>query len=220
MCGRGADHKLVPQAGADPEFFQWGLGRFLDEARLLARFRHPHIVRVLSVFESLGTAYIVMELERGKSLAEIIFDGAIVRDGQVLDVCLPMMDGLEMVHDAGFIHRDIKPCNILMRPGMGPVLIDFGSARQPHPGRSGELTAIVSRGYAPFEQYEAGNEHRQGPWTDIYGLAATMYHAITGGAPADALTRGLCLLNGDPDPLVPSAVSAPGRFLRPTAQFG
>ncbi|MFT5447295.1 MAG: EAL domain-containing protein (putative c-di-GMP-specific phosphodiesterase class I)/serine/threonine protein kinase [Gammaproteobacteria bacterium] len=209
---RDEDHKIVVQQDADPEFFQWGLDRFLDEARLLARFRHPNIVRVLSVFESLGTAYLVMELERGKSLAESISDGEFSQDRQVLDLCLPMMDGLEMVHDAGFIHRDIKPCNVLMRSGMGPVLIDFGSARQPRSGRSGELTAIVSRGYAPFEQYEAGNEHRQGPWTDIYGLGATLYHAVTGGAPMDALTRGMCLLNGDPDPFVPSAVSAPGRF--------
>ena len=150
VAGRDEDHKIIALKDTDSEFFQWGLDRFLDEARLLARFRHPNIVRVLSVFESLGTAYIVMELERGKSLAEIISDGTIVNDEQVLDLCLPLMDGLEMVHDAGFIHRDIKPCNILMRTGMGPVLIDFGSARQPRSGHSGELTAIVSRGYAPF----------------------------------------------------------------------
>ena len=212
MVRRDEEHRIVAREDADPDFFQWGLGRFLDEARLLVRFRHPNIVRVLSVFESLGTAFIVMELERGKSLAESISDGEFLQDGEILELCLPVMDGLEMVHDAGFIHRDIKPCNILMRPGMGPVLIDFGSARQPRSGRSGELTAIVSRGYAPFEQYEAGNERRQGPWTDIYGLAATLYHAITGGAPIDALTRGMCLLNGEPDPFVPSAVSAPGRF--------
>jgi serine/threonine protein kinase len=153
-----------------------------------------------------------MDLERGKSLAETIADGSIVSDDQILDLCLPMVDGLEIVHDAGFIHRDIKPFNMLMHPEMGPVLIDFGSTRQPHLGRTGELTAIVSRGYEPFEQYEAGNEHRQGPWTDLYGLAATMYHAIVGTAPSDALTRGLCMLNGDADPFVPASVCAPGRF--------
>lgn len=212
MVRRTDSHRVVAEKDADPEFFQWGLGRFLDEARLLARFRHPHIVRVLSVFESLGTAFIVMELERGQSLSEIIAGDTLMNDVQILDLCLPIMDGLEIVHDAGFIHRDIKPLNILMRPGMGPVLIDFGSARQPHPNHSGELTAIVSRGYAPFEQYEAGNEHRQGPWTDVYGLAATMYHSIVGTPPTDALTRGLCLLNGDADPFVAATVCAPGRF--------
>ena len=71
---------------------------------------------------------------------------------------------------------------------------------------------MVTPGYAPFEQYDAGNEQRQGPWSDIYGLAATLYHAITGGPPTDALTRGMCLLNGDPDPLVPATACAPGRF--------
>ena len=209
---RSDSHAVRPAEAADPQFFRWGLQRFLEEARLLARFRHAHIVRVLSVFETLGTAYMVMELERGESLADAIKRESIDSDEQVLDLCLPLLDGLELVHDVGFIHRDIKPGNILLRQGQGPVLIDFGSARQPHPGQSSELTAIVSRGYAPFEQYDTGNEQRQGPWTDIYGLAATLYHVMTGGPAADALTRGMCLLNGDPDPLVPATVCAPGRF--------
>ena len=209
---RTDSRRVCPAEDADPQFFHWGLQRFQEEARLLARFRHPHIVRVLSVFEALGTAFMVMELERGESLSDAIKSQSIVTDVQVLDLCLPLLDGLELVHDAGFIHRDIKPGNILLRPGQGPVLIDFGSARQPHPGQSSELTAIVSRGYAPFEQYDTGNEQRQGPWSDIYGLAATIYHVMTGGPAADALTRGMCLLNGDPDPLVPATVCAPGRF--------
>jgi len=145
MVRRGAGQQVMPAADADPEFFRWGLQRFLEEARLLARFRHPHIVRVLSVFESLGTAFMVMELERGQSLADAINSRAVASEDQVMDLALPLLDGLEVVHDAGFIHRDIKPCNILLRPGLGPVLIDFGSARRPHPGQSSELTAIVSR---------------------------------------------------------------------------
>jgi len=209
---RGPDHQVLPLPETEPEFFRWGLQRFLEEARLLARFRHPHIVRVLSVFESLGTAFMVMELERGESLGRAIRGGAIGGDGDLLDLCLPVLDGLAMVHGAGFIHRDIKPNNILIRPGLGPVLIDFGSARRPHPGESTELTAIVSRGYAPFEQYDAGNEQRQGPWSDIYAMAATLYHVITGGPPADALTRGMRLLDGDPDPLLPALECAEGRY--------
>jgi EAL domain-containing protein (putative c-di-GMP-specific phosphodiesterase class I)/ActR/RegA family two-component response regulator len=94
------------------------------------------------------------------------------------------------------------------------VLIDFGSARRPHPGESTELTAIVSRGYAPFEQYDAGNEQRQGPWTDIYSMAATLYHAITGAPPTDALARGMSMLDGEPDPLVPAVELAASRFSR------
>ena len=212
---RGPDHQVLPGPDTEPEFFRWGLQRFLEEARLLARFRHPHIVRVLSVFESLGTAFMVMELERGESLGRAIRAGAIRNDADLLDLCLPVLDGLAMVHGAGFIHRDIKPNNILLRPGLGSVLIDFGSARRPHPGESTELTAIVSRGYAPFEQYDAGNEQRQGPWSDIYAMAATLYHVITGGPPSDALTRGMCLLEGEPDPLLPAVECAEGRFSRP-----
>jgi EAL domain-containing protein (putative c-di-GMP-specific phosphodiesterase class I)/serine/threonine protein kinase len=211
---RGPDRQLLPLPDAEPEFFRWGLQRFLEEARLLARFRHPHIVRVLSVFESLGTAFMVMELERGDSLGRAIRSGGISGDAVLLDLCLPVLDGLAMVHEAGFIHRDIKPNNILLRPGQGPVLIDFGSARRPHPGESTELTAIVSRGYAPFEQYDAGNEQRQGPWTDIYAMAATLYHAITGAPPADALARGMSMLDGEPDPLAPASELASKRFSR------
>jgi len=209
---RAEHHQVIPSEEADPEFFRWGLQRFLDEARLLARFRHPHIVRVLSVFETLGTAFMVMELERGQSVGDVIKSDVDMTEDQLMDLVMPLLDGLELVHDAGFIHRDVKPTNILLRPGLGPVLIDFGSARQPHPGQSVELTAIVSRGYAPFEQYDAGTEQRQGPWSDIYGLAATLYHIMTGGPVVDALTRGMCLLNGDPDPFVPATVCAPGRY--------
>ena len=212
LVRRGDDQHVVADNDTDPEVFRWGLRRFLEEAKLLARFRHTNIVRVLSVFEALGTAFIVMELERGMSLADATKSQALTTEDQVLDLVMPLLDGLDLVHESGFIHRDIKPCNILLRPNLGPVLIDFGSARQPLPGHSSELTAIVSRGYAPFEQYDAGTGQRQGPWTDVYGLAATLYHVVTGGPCADALTRGMCLLNGDPDPFIPATECAPGRF--------
>ena len=188
--------------------YRAGLSRFLNEARLLARFRHPHIVRVLSVFEALGTAFIVMELERGQSLTQVNTQVGLQSDAQLLGVVLPLLDGLELVHQSGFIHRDIKPSNILVRAdGRGPVLIDFGAARHSRLGASQELTAIVSRGYAPFEQYSSGNEHTQGPWTDIYAMGATMYQVMSGAPPVDALTRATAVLDGGFDPLE-SAVSS------------
>ena len=211
-AARTSDHRVRPRVNVDPRFFEWGIRRFLEEAQLLARFRHPNIVRVLSVFEHLGTAYMVMEMERGVSLSDAIKSGGLGCDRDVLDVCLPVLDGLQLVHKAGFIHRDIKPANILLRPDLGPVLIDFGSARQPYPDQCEELTAIVSRGYAPFEQYDAGNEDQQGPWTDIYGMAATLYHVVTGKVPSEALARGMALLNGDEDPLKPATGIGTGLY--------
>ncbi len=209
---RGDNFHVVPGAGINANYYHWGLERFLDEARTLARFRHANIVRVLSVFEGFGTAYMIMELERGHSLGDAIRQGQMGGDNTVLDVCIPIMDGLQLIHQAGFIHRDIKPGNILLREDNAPVLIDFGSARQPHPNAQDNLTAIVSRGYAPFEQYDAGNEEKQGSWSDIYGLAATLYHTVTRAAPVDAMTRAMALLNDDPDPLIPASQRAEGLY--------
>lgn len=203
---RGDDLHVLPREGMSASQYRAGLTRFLNEARLLARFRHPHIVRVLSVFESLGTAFIVMELERGRSLGQLIRGGRILTDRALLDVVLPLLDGLDLVHQSGFIHRDIKPSNVVVRSGGGgPVLIDFGAARHRQVGVARALTAIVSRGFAPFEQYDVGNDELQGPWTDIYAMAATMYDAMTGGPPVDTLSRATAIINHDPDPLVPAA---------------
>ncbi len=209
---RLANHQVKPGDGMTRDFYHWGLERFLDEARTLARFRHPHIVRVLSVFEEFGTAYMVMELERGYSLGEAIKLGYMHDESKILDMCIPMLGGLHLIHQAGFIHRDIKPGNILIRDDQTPVLIDFGSARQPHPDELINLTAVVTKGYAPFEQYDAGNEEQQGPWSDIYGLAATLYHAVTRSVPVDALTRTMALLNESDDPLTPASHYAAGLY--------
>ena len=168
--------------------FRWGLDRFLDEARTLARFRHPNLVPVLRFFEAHGTAYMVMEYERGDTLAQLVgeleqaFDETSARA-----LLLPLLDGLGAVHEAGFLHRDIKPANIVMRPGGVPVLIDFGAARQALGGRSRSMTNIVTPRYAPIEQY--GVDQKQGPWSDIYGLAAVMHTMLTGEPPPDAVSR-------------------------------
>ncbi len=209
---RKSDFTIEPGDGINREYYYWGMERFLEEARTLARFRHPNIVRVLSVFEDFGTAYMIMELERGYSLGEAIRLGHVNNEAIILDVAVSMLGGLRLIHQAGFIHRDIKPGNILLREDQSLVLIDFGSARQPHPQETENLTAIVSKGYAPFEQYDAGNEEQQGPWSDIYGLAATLYHAVTCSAPVDSMTRAMALLNNAEDPLVPASRKARGLY--------
>ncbi len=169
------------------EDFRWGLERFVDEARTLARFRHPSLVPVLRFFEASGTAYMVMEYERGESLAQHLRRRTEpFGEDELRRVLEPLLDGLQVVHDAGFLHRDIKPANIIVDGGV-PVLIDFGAARQALGGRSRTLTNIVTPRYAPIEQYSL--DQRQGPWSDIYGLAAVAHTALVGEPPPDAVSR-------------------------------
>jgi serine/threonine protein kinase len=182
------------------ERFKWGLDRFMAEAQTLARFKHPNIVRVLAVFEANGTGYMVMEYEHGDTLHEILTRRQTLEEEELLDIVLPILGGLEKVHERGFIHRDIKPANIFIREDGSPVLIDFGSARQALGTETRTLTTLVSPGYAPFEQYFSKGE-QQGPWTDIYGLGATLFRAVTGQRPQDAVDRSRAILEAARDTL-------------------
>lgn len=203
---RQNDSTIHPLTKKYDEIYHWGLDRFMVEAKTLARFKHPNIVRVHSVFDQNNTAYMVMEYEQGKELAHYINQGVLKSENELLAILIPLLDGLELVHSTGFIHRDIKPSNIYIRDDHSPVLLDFGSARQALNNKTRTLTSLVSPGFAPFEQYHQSEEH-QGPWTDIYALGATAYYAITGEAPVDAMVRGRALLSNAPDPLK-SAVKA------------
>ena len=166
---------------------EWGLERFIREAKTLSKFNHPNIVRVHTVFEANNTAYMVMSYEKGVTFQEIVKKGQPSED-DLTDMIMGILDGLEGMHAEGFIHRDIKPGNIFIRADGSALLLDFGSARQAIGEETHTLTKVASPGYAPFEQYY-GRSDMQGPWTDIYGLGATLYRAITGEAPIDATFR-------------------------------
>ena len=190
--------------------YRWGLERFIQEARTLARFDHPNIVRVLSVFEFNGTAYMVMRFEEGGTLSTLLDRRGSLPENELLRLILPILDGLALVHNAGFIHRDIKPDNIHIGADGRPVLLDFGSARQSM-GSSNTLTILIAPGYAPFEQYYSDSSS-QGPWTDIYGLGATCYRVICGRAPLDAVSRSKGILGSTQETLVPASVVGAGRY--------
>lgn len=207
LAVRERDDSVHPVSEGHVESYRWGLGRFLDEARTLARFDHPNIVRVLSVFEHNNTAYMVMRYEQGRSLQEMLPRGATLDEAQLRAILFPVLEGLAKVHEQGFIHRDIKPGNLFVRADGAPVLLDFGSARQALGRETRTLTTLVSPGFAPFEQYHTRSD-RQGPWTDIYALGATLYRAVTGRAPTDAVERSEGLLTGDADPLPPASREA------------
>jgi|WetSurMetagenome_2_1015567.scaffolds.fasta_scaffold85014_2 serine/threonine protein kinase len=177
---------VYAKSTTDEVAFDYGLERFILEARTLAQFHHPNIVRVIRYFKANRTAYMVMEYIDGESLSAHIKRQPL-NEEELFDLVLPLLDGLEKVHNAGFLHRDIKPANIILRPDSSPVLLDFGAARLAIGQRTTDLTSIVTPGYAPFEQYDSKSP--QGPWTDIYSLGAVMYCAITGKAPPDVIGR-------------------------------
>jgi serine/threonine protein kinase len=179
---------VKPRDAKQQELFAWGLERFRQEAETLVQLQHPNIVRVLRYFAANGTAYIVMVYEEGTSLGDRLADGATLPEAELEKLVEPLLSGIEVVHKARFLHRDIKPDNIYLRGDGSPVLLDFGSARQAIGARTQAITSIVSPGYSPFEQYgkQAGD---QGPWTDIYALGATLYRCIAGKRPPPALDR-------------------------------
>ena len=203
----GTVQPATSQRDAD---YRWGLDRFLLEARTLARFNHPNIVRVLRYFEAHGTAYMVMDYERGEPLKNVLVLNPRLPEAELRRLLAPLLDGLRVVHAAGFLHRDVKPDNIFVRTDGAPVLIDFGSARNALGGETRSLTAILTPGYAPLEQYST--DGRQGPWTDLYALGGVLYRAVTGANPPDAVTRMRGDTLGDGLAKVGGAYSAP--FLR------
>ncbi|MEI6559174.1 MAG: serine/threonine-protein kinase [Rhodospirillaceae bacterium] len=182
---------LVPYTGDQVATFQDGISKFLAEARILARLRNVReIVEVHDFFEANATAYMVMELLVGRTLQRhLLEEGGAIDYRRALGLILPIAKAVHDVHQLGLVHRDISPDNIFLLDCGGAKLLDFGAARQCVGEATGNLTVILKRGYAPPEQY--GSESRQGPWTDVYALAATFYCAITGKPPPDSNQRWL-----------------------------
>lgn len=175
--------------------FEAGLKSFLEEARMVARFRHLNIVHIRRFFELHGTGYIVLDYESGEPMSQRL-QGGPLSEAELEKILSGILDGLEALHERATLHRDLKPSNVILREDGTPVLIDFGAARDFQIRHSLSVTAIASPGYSPPEQYGVGGQ--QGPWTDLYALGAIAYRCVTGNAPPDSLRR---LRN---DPIVPA----------------
>lgn len=178
--------RVTPGFGLSPEAFTAARDRFAHEARVAGRFQHPNIVHVYTFFEENGTGYMAMELLQGRTLHDIIEAEGAVSEGHALWLAAQIAEALRVVHAAGFVHRDVKPDNVLLTDDGRVVLLDFGTAKaQLTDGRA--VTALVSPGYAPPEQYLPSRApDARG---DVYSLAATLYHVVTGIAPTEAPAR-------------------------------
>ncbi|WP_290874245.1 serine/threonine-protein kinase [Aquabacterium sp.] len=198
LAARGPELTVVPRAGAHAETYALGLRSFVNEARMLARFDHPSLVKVHRFWEAHGTAYMVMPYYQGRTLHQVRRDMAIPPDESWLRrLITPLLGALECLHREQVYHRDIAPDNILLLdddtgPGHGrPVLLDLGAARRVIGGQTQALTAIVKPSFAPIEQYAETSQLRQGPWTDLYALAAVVHFCLTGRPPVPATSRTL-----------------------------
>ena len=203
---RDASMSVRPKSERHKSTFEKGLSNFLQEARTLARFEHASIVRVMRVLEANSTAYMVMRFELGLSFEAWLRSLSRPPTQAELDfVAARLLDALQTMHAADFLHRDIAPDNIVIRADGTPVLLDFGAARRAVAEMSRSLTGIVKAGYSPHEQYSSDGR-LQGPWSDIYALGGTLYRAVVGKAPEEATLRF------DEDRMLSAAEAGKGKY--------
>ncbi len=181
------EDNVVPPLSLGSKGFAAYKASFLKEVNMLAKFSHEGIVRVYDTFEDNETAYLIMEFLKGETFAERISKWGVLGGEEVLEIAKKLCSALQIVHDAGLLHRDIKPDNIFFTEDGRILLIDFGSARQFVDDKTSKHTQFITPGYAPLEQY--ASEAKFGPYTDIYALGATLYHALKGHAPPNANDR-------------------------------
>ena len=189
IAGRSRSQLTIrPHNDTKEEDFAFGRERFMKEGRTLARFDHPNIVRVRSYFEAHGTGYLVMDHYKGQTLASYLADqGGTLPEEEAVSIIQDVLRGLQPVHEEGLLHRDIDPQNIYRTDEGRVVLLDFGAARVAMGERSAGQLVVFKPGYAPHEQYFEDGD--QGPWTDVYACAATLYKCLTGMKPPEATIR-------------------------------
>jgi serine/threonine protein kinase len=193
LADRGGDMSVSVRSTSMADTFALGLRSFVNEARMLARFDHPSLVKVYRFWEANGTAYMVMPYYKGRTLRKVRAGMVIAPgEGACRKVLEALLAALEVLHKEGVYHRDIAPDNILIGDDGVPVLLDFGAARRVIEGGSQKaLTSIMKPHFAPLEQYADQSAMRQGPWTDLYALGGTIYFLLSGREPVPAASRAL-----------------------------
>jgi serine/threonine protein kinase len=192
LASRGVDNAVLVQTKRHRETFQTGMNSFINEARLLAQFDHPALIKVYRFWEQNNTAYMAMRYYEGQTFKNIVTKTPeIVTEAWLRPILKPLLEALDVLYKIQILHRDISPDNIMIQTNGEAVLLDFGAARQILSGMTQALTVILKPGYAPVEQYAEDSDMQQGPWTDIYALSAVMYWAITKNPPPTSVTRML-----------------------------
>lgn len=219
LAVRGRYCKVRPKTLNDTEDYNWGLQQFLNEAKILATFDHPNIIKVHRFFKMHSTAYFVMQYSSGRSLLEALREieenNETITEQEVKQLLFPLIDALDIIHSKNCLHRDIKPANIFIRDSDNqPILLDFGAARFSLGQHSKSISSILTPGYAPVEQYQTSMEN-QGPWTDIYALSATMYRLVTGKVPIDAFSRYASITEKKQDVMPSIYQTSNGVFSKP-----
>ncbi|MDO9235224.1 MAG: serine/threonine-protein kinase [Aquabacterium sp.] len=207
LAMRAGDLSVTVRSERHRETFTLGMRSFVNEARLLASFDHPALIKVYRFWEENGTAYMVMPYYQGPTLKTWLREQPKPPDEAWLKgVLAPLLDALEVIHSDHCYHRDIAPDNILLLGPNKPLLLDFGAARRVIGDATQALTVILKPGYAPVEQYAEVPSMKQGPWTDVYALCAVVYASIMGKAPPPSVGRMM------KDELVPLVQAAAGRY--------
>ncbi len=207
LAERSSQSHVTVRSERHADTFQAGMRSFINEARLLAQFDHPSLLKVYRFWEANGTAYMAMPFYEGLTLSQTLRSRSIPPDETWLRTLLaPLLDALETIHAEQCFHRDISPDNIMMLADDKPLLLDFGAARRAIGDMAQAFTVILKPGYAPIEQYADVATMQQGPWTDIYALASVVHFAITGRAPVPSVARMIS------DPLLPLAQTAAGQY--------
>lgn len=180
LAKRAAGHALAMQLPRHQEAFGKGLKSFINEARLLAQFDHPALIKVYRFWEENHTGYMAMQYYQGETLKSMVQQHPqMVTQAWLEHMLRPLLEALEVLYRVHILHRDISPDNIMIQHSGDAVLLDFGAARQNINDMSSAVTVILKPGYAPIEQYMSDASMAQGPWTDIYSLSAVVYFAIT-----------------------------------------
>ena len=212
LAVRGDKAQVVPKSSADKSSFEAGLSRFMDEARVQLRIRHPNLVGARRWFEGHGTAYVVMDYVEGTTLSAKLEQQGTLAEAELLAIVHPILDALRRVHEVGYLHQDIRPGTIVLRRDGSPLLLELGGGRRNLAGARQALVAQTAdfqlmtpaAGYAALEQYSSRS--RLGPWTDIYAFGAVLYHCVVGHPPPDAPARAIA------DEFVPVAKATRGDY--------
>ena len=208
LAARSGATQVQVKSARHHDTFDLGRKSFVNEAKLLAQFDHPSLVKVYRFWEANGTAYMVMPFYEGITLKDKLRSmGSPPDEEWLMGLLAPLTEALAVVHAESCYHRDIAPDNVILLNATGkPLLLDFGAARRVIGDMTQALTVILKPGYAPIEQYAEAPGMKQGPWTDVYALAASMHFAILGKTPPASVGRLMS------DNFVPMSQSAAGRY--------